>query len=284
MASFYNQATLTYNGTTTTSNITTGEILDVLSVTKTAVADGYAADCCVTYIVSLVNSGTVPFTGLTVTDNLGEFTDGTLTLVPLTYKEGSLRYFVNGVPQAAPSVTAESPLTITGITVPAGGNVTLVYAADVNRFAPLDTAGTITNEVSVSGGGLGTPITAEATVTAETKPLLAITKSLNPTSVAENGQITYTFVIENYGNRMADATDNVSITDLFDPRLENITVTFNGDVLTEPDSYNYNAETGLFTTVAGTITVPAATYTRDSVTGAVTVTPGVAILTVTGTI
>ena len=284
MASFYNQATLTYNGTTTTSNITTGEIVDVLSVTKTAVVDEYAANDRVTYIVSIVNTGTAPFSGLTVTDNLGEFTEGALTLVPLTFTEGSLRYFVNGVPQTAPAVAAESPLTVTGITVPAGGNVTLVYAADVNGFAPLDTEGFITNEVSVSGGGLGSPVTAEETVNADITPILAITKSLTPTSVAANGQITYTFVIENYGNRATETEDSVTVTDLFDPRLENITVTFNGNVWTEPVNYTYNETTGLFSTVPGAITVPAASFTRDPATGTVITTPGVAVLTVTGTL
>ena len=34
MAIFSNQATLTYNGTTTNSNIAYGEILDVLTATK----------------------------------------------------------------------------------------------------------------------------------------------------------------------------------------------------------------------------------------------------------
>lgn len=43
MAAFYNQATLSYNGNTTTSNITTGEILEVLSATKTALRDTYNA-------------------------------------------------------------------------------------------------------------------------------------------------------------------------------------------------------------------------------------------------
>ena len=37
MAIFTNQATLTYNGNTTNSNIAYGEILDELSATKTAV-------------------------------------------------------------------------------------------------------------------------------------------------------------------------------------------------------------------------------------------------------
>ena len=43
MATFTNQATLTYNGTTTASNIVTGEILEVLSAQKNAVVDAYTA-------------------------------------------------------------------------------------------------------------------------------------------------------------------------------------------------------------------------------------------------
>ena len=41
MAIFSNQATLTYNGNSTNSNIAYGEILDVLVATKTAVEGTY---------------------------------------------------------------------------------------------------------------------------------------------------------------------------------------------------------------------------------------------------
>ena len=41
MATFTNQATLTYNGGTASSNITTGELLEVLTATKTAVVPTY---------------------------------------------------------------------------------------------------------------------------------------------------------------------------------------------------------------------------------------------------
>jgi len=37
MATFFNQATLTYNNNVINSNITSGEIQEVLSITKTAV-------------------------------------------------------------------------------------------------------------------------------------------------------------------------------------------------------------------------------------------------------
>lgn len=44
MASFTNFATLSYNGGTTNSNTVTGELLEALTVTKTAVVKNYAAN------------------------------------------------------------------------------------------------------------------------------------------------------------------------------------------------------------------------------------------------
>ena len=53
MANFYNQATLAYNGKTVNSNITTGEIMERVTVTKTAVLDRYYADSEITYVITI---------------------------------------------------------------------------------------------------------------------------------------------------------------------------------------------------------------------------------------
>ena len=283
MATFYNQAVLSYNGNTTTSNITTGEIVQVLSATKTAVTEEYSAGDTVTYVVNIINSGATAFTGLTLTDNLGAYAFDALTLTPLTYTDGSLRYFENGVLRPAPVVTSAEPLTVTGIGVPAGGNTTIVYEVRTNGFAPLEAGAYIINQATVSGTNIS-PITAEETVTATSEPNLSISKSLSPATVTENGRLTYTFVIQNTGSAPATATDNVIVTDTFNPILNGITVTVGGETRAEGDGYTYDEATGLFATVAGQITVPAATYTRDPATGAVVVNPGVTVLTVTGTV
>ena len=284
MAIFSNQATLTYNGSSTNSNIAYGEILDVLVATKTSVEGSYTPGQIVTYVVTLRNTGTSALTGLTVTDDLGGYVFGGTTVYPLTYESGSVAMFTNGVPQAAPAVTAGPPLVFSGITVPAGGDVVLVYQARANAYADPAPQGTIVNTVTVSGDGLSAPITASATVTAEVAPVLTISKSITPAQVVDNDRVTYTFVIQNSGNQAVVATDNAAITDTFDPILTALTVTFDGAAWTQGVQYNYNEATGLFTTVPGQILVPAATYVQDPVTGVYTATPGIATLVVTGTI
>ena len=283
MAIFTNQATLSYNGNTVNSNTVTGNIVEVLAVTKTALADTYSRGDSVTYVVSLTNSGTTALTDVTVTDNLGEYPFGEATLTPLDYNEGSIVYYINGVLQSAPVITGSSPLTVTGLSVPAGGNAILVYEATANSFAPLVAGSTITNEVSVSYPGIATPVTASQTVTVTDEPVLGITKALNPVNVSENSTLTYTFTISNTGNAAADATDNVVVTDTFNPILSAITVTLNGDILPST-AYTYDESTGVFTTTGGIITVPAATFMQDPATGTITATPGIATLTVSGTV
>ena len=115
-------------------------------------------------------------------------------------------------------------------------------------------------------------------------PDLSITKTITPAQVADNGRVTYTFLIQNYGNQAISAADSASVTDLFDPILTDLVVTFNGTVLAQGTGYTYDETTGAFSTVPGVITVPAATYTQDPATGIYTGTPGLATLTVTGTI
>ena len=284
MAIFSNQATLTYTGGTTNSNIVYGELLEVLSAAKTSVETFYLPGNLVTYVVTLRNTGTTALTGLTVTDDLGGYPFGSGTLYPLTYEADSLLVFVNGVLQAAPAVTAGPPLGITGITVPAGGDTVIVYQARVNGFASPDAGGTIVNTATITGGGLVTPVTATETITAEAAPALTITKSISPAQVVDNQQITYTFLIQNTGTVPVVATDNAAVTDTFDPILSDLAVTFNGTPWAQGVQYNYNAATGLFTTVPSQILVPAAIVTQDPVTGEYTVTPGTATLTVTGTV
>ncbi len=286
MAQFTNQAQLTYSNGVVNSNIAVGELVEVLSAAKNAVQDTYTRGDRVTYVISAVNSGATPITGITINDNLGTYTFDTGTLTPTTYVDGSVQLYINGVLAATPTVTneADGSVTFGGITLPAGGNLVLVYEVDTNQYAPLGTTDSIVNTATVSGNGIATPITVTETVTPSALPELTITKSIEPVPVAENGTVTYRFIIQNYGNAEAAAGDNVILTDTFNPILSDLAVSFNGTTWTAGTEYTYNEATGLFTTTAGQITIPAATYTQDATTGAWSVTPGVGTLLVSGTV
>lgn len=283
MAFFTNQAQLRYGNEVANSNITVGEIQEVLAVTKTAVKRTYRQGDTITYIISIVNSGTTEYTGLTLTDDLGRYAFGEGERTPLDYVAGTIHYYRNGVIQTAPTVEAGPPLVITGISVPAGGNATIVYETRLNAYAPLRIESEITNVVTVSGTCI-TGITATETISAVAEPILSITKSVSPVPVTECGRLTYTFVIQNTGNVPADPTTEVIVTDTFDPILRDLTVTFNGTAWTDPTNYTYDETTGAFATVLGEVTVPAATYTQDPETGEWTTSPSVSTLIVTGTI
>ncbi len=284
MATFTNRATLTYSGGTADSNLVTGELVEILSAEKSALGTGYGPGDRITYLVSLRNTGTTALTGIQVADDLGSYLYNGATLTPLTYVTGSANYYVGGVRQTVPTVTPTAAgVTFTGLNVPAGGDALLVYQADVNGFAPLGADGSILNTATVTGAGISTPVVAAFTLDTVSGPDLSIRKALSPAVVQENGQLTYTFTVENFGDTAATATDNVAITDTFDPVLNPITVTYNGAPWAVGANYTYNAATGAFATVPGQILVPAATFTQNA-DGSFTVTPGTATVTVTGTV
>ncbi len=284
MAQFTNQATLSYRSSVTNSNVAIGELLQTVSAAKTAIQNDYVAGDEITYVVNLVNAGEVAATGLTVTDDLGEYAFGDTTLTPLEYVADSVHYFVNGALQPTPAVSTVDGLAVSGISVPAGGNAAILYTARVNQYAPLGVDDTITNTATVTGDGVCTTIEASMTIATGNVPTLTIAKSISPVPVTENGALTYTFIVQNAGNTAAEADDNVVISDLFDPMLTNITVTLNGTPLASPAGYTYDEGTGEFATAAGAVTVPAATFAQNEDTGVWVTTPGYSTLVVSGTV
>ena len=282
MATFTNSATLRYGGVSVTSNTVTGTLPDSLTLAKTPVTEDYTAYDAVSYVLSLVNPGTTDLTGLVITDDLGGYAFGQETLYPLAYTPGTLHMFTNGAPQAAPAVAPGPPMVISGVTVPAGGEVLLVYETHVTEYAPLGETGEITNTATVTG--LPAPVSASATVTPEATAELTIGKALEQAAEKQTGNITYTFTIENAGSAPAGAAENVILEDAFQPVLSGLTVTCNGTAWTSGTEYTYDTATGLFATQPGAVTVPAATYAQDPATGVWTTTPGTTVITVTGTI
>lgn len=281
MAVFTNRATVTYDGREISSNTAQGEIVDPLSVRKYAVNDDYAPDGTVTYVAVITNSSDIPVSSVSLVDDLGAYTFGTGSVTPLSYVDGSVKYFSGGTLQPDPTVNSDDGLTVSGLSVPANGEIMVIYQTQTNSFAPLGSGAGITNTVyAMSAGGTQTD-TASATVNANSAAQLAVDKSISPVPVTSGGAVTYTFVISNSG---AAAADDVVLSDLFDPILSDITVTYNGTSWTGGANYTYDETTGQFTTAASAISVPAAAFSQNTATGEWSVTPSTVTLTVTGTV
>ena len=285
MASFYNQANLSFGGRVTTSNVTEGEVVTRVTLTKTAVTTDYGEGDNIVYAINLVNSDSEDKTNIIITDNLGAFiTPSGIEVVPLNYVEGSILYYRNGVLQPAPVVVGGPPLVINGINIPANGNVTLLYETRANEYAPRDIDGTIINNVTAVGEGICEDVSGSAEVPTRNEAILTIAKAICPETVTCGEEVTYTFIIQNHGNLPVTATDNAIVSDVFNPVLTNITVRVDGNIISEGTGYTYNQVTGEFATIGGAITVPAATFVLDPETGIIITTPGVTILTIAGMI
>ena len=156
-----------------------------------------------------------------LTDDLGGYTAGGRTVYPLAYEAGTLHYYTGGTEQTAPAVTAGPPMTVTGVTVPAGGNVTLVYQARVTEFAPprgwRARSASTPSPSPLPAAGWRAPLTATAT-TARTQaaPELSISKALCPAVVTGNGPLASTFTVQNTGSTALTGQEGAVIADTFE--------------------------------------------------------------------
>jgi len=287
MATIENFATVSYTSggvaSTATSNTAEIELTSSVSLTKETLGDTYSADADLTYIISIRNTSASPVNGITITDDLGTFIYGTLELTPLTYT-GPAILLINGIVSTAALEVDSSQaasLTFSIPTLAAGAVANIIYRAVPNEFAPLGTAASITNTATLSADSDCADAEASTTVQTLDAASLTVVKQMSPNPVVCGDTVTYTITLYNYGNIPAE---NVRITDTFSPAPTDIAVTRNGVAVPATD---YTYENGTLTVPALTSdadTVPAATFTRNPVTGEITVSPSVVEYVITGTI
>ena len=163
-----------------------------------------------------------------------------------------------------------------GAYTPAGAAALLIYKATVNRFAPLAPDSTIENTASI---GTENPQTVSASVSAASYADVSVEKEMSPNPVTSGCTLSVTFTIKNRGN---EAATDLVLTDDFPLALSDVAVTVNGAPITD-----FTFENNTLTLPSGTqttLSVPAATFTQDPTTGAVTVVPGVLTVVLTGTV
>lgn len=287
MPTIENFATVRYtsNGVenTTVSNLAEISLESSVSLSKTPLSTTYGNDTVLTYILTVQNTSGAPLTNIRIEDDLGTFAFGTTELTPLTYA-GDAILLINGQNATAQlNVDSSSPssLIFTVPTLSAGATANLVYNAQINEFAPLELDAAIVNQATLSADAECANGTASSTVTKESEANISVLKQMCPNPVVCGDTLTYSIKVYNYGNT---AAENVQIIDSFDPAPTNITVSRNGVVV---PTTNYTYVGGVLTVPAIATegdTVPAATFTRDPVTGVVSVIPGMIEYVITGTI
>ena len=286
-----NQATAIYTTcgreVSTVSNTATAQLMGTMCLSKTAYDDFYRPGQLLTYLIHIQNGGELPTAGLVIRDDLGSFTEGGVTVTPLSYR--SYQLYLDGVLNETVPVSVS--LGQNGVTFSFGALpsdfslLTLVYQAEVNEYAPFDPhGGRITNTSSLFSGN--TLLDADSAISkAGCYAELTIEKSMSPNPVENGAPITYRFLLRNFGS---DSPTAVTLQDIFLPQLQSPlqAVTVNGALT---NNYSYDPLTGEFLLGASAspafgLTVPAATAVRDPSTGVYTVTPGETIVTVTGRI
>ncbi len=287
MATIENFATVSYTsgGVTETkvSNLAEIGLESAVSFTKTTLGDTYGEDSVITYILSITNTSASAIANVSITDDLGSFTFGTMELTPLAYTAPAL-LLIDGQDvssQLTVNDTTPGSLIFSFPSLPAGATANIVYRASVNEFAPLDLNSAIVNTATLTSDSDCADGSASATVTAESAANVSVFKQMAPNPVVCGDTVTYTIRIYNYGNIPAE---NVVLTDNFNPAPDSITVSKDG-VLLGGNEYSYVG--GTLTTPVGTgtpVSVPAATFTRDVATGIVSVTPGMVEYVITGQI
>lgn len=287
MPSIENFATVSYTsgGITETrvSNIAEISVESAIGFTKTSLGNTYNDNSVLTYILTVTNSSGSDITGSTITDNLGTYVFGSTELTPLEYVAPAV-LLINGQDVSAQlgvDTTTVGSLIFTIPTIPAGTTANIIYKAQVNDYAPLAIDSTIVNTSTFESNSECADTTASATVSVANIANISIIKQMCPNPVICGDTITYTIKIYNYGNT---AAENVVLTDDFNPAPANITVSRDGVLLLGTD-YTYVDGTLTVPSAGATpVTVPAATFVQDPVTGIVSITPGVVEYTITGTI
>jgi uncharacterized repeat protein (TIGR01451 family) len=281
-----NQASVAYeyNGQNVSvlSNIASATLTEPLSVEKVSVGSVYRYGDEIYYSVSFENSGSTALSGVTVTDDLGTYTPvgSAVAVTPLTYV-GPAILLIDGIYSGGITPTVGQGSVI--FTIPAlaaGSRAQILYRAAVNSFAPLQPGAVITNTATLSAIGVNAPVSDSNTITVDAYAQVTVTKSMSPSSVVDGDALTYTFIINNYGNSPAE---NIVLRDAFDPAPQNITVQLNG-VTQVATAYTY--VDGVLTFPApgspDMLTLPAATITQDPITGEVSINPSSLTITVTG--
>lgn len=286
----YNTASLTFEYGSqkgfVSSNVAVTTLQEILTVSQSSLGDSYFQNSDIPFIVNINNNNTEKIKNVKVQSNLGSYSLGQgicdTSFTPLSYIGPSALYIGGTFHSNIEPKVYTDKIVFTIPSIPERSNALLIYKTSTNQFSPLASGSSITNVISVSARNLGTPLTYSSTVTVKDEADIRIIKNMCPNPVSAGDTITYSFSLYNYGN--TEAT-NVTLNDTFSPAPTGISVNLNSQELTSND-YSYlsgtlkvpNYSSGL------TISIPAANFIQDSITGLISIEPGITSITAAGKI
>lgn len=286
----YNTASLTFQYGSqkgcVSSNVAVTTLQDLLTVSKTSLGDSYSQNSEITFIISINNNNNSVIKNIKIEDDMGTYCLGQdicdASFTPLTYIGPSILY-IGGVFSANIEPKISSGKILFEISnIPARSNALIIYKTVANNFAQLVSGSKIISTVSISSDEISKTITDSSTLNIKDEADIRIIKNMNPNPILTGEKITYNFSLYNYGN--TEAT-NVTLNDTFSPAPNTVNVYLNSQELTTSDfsyanstltipSYNSNIS----------ISIPAANFIQDNITGLISIEPGITSIMVTGQI
>lgn len=279
-----NTATLTFeygsaNGSKigyASSNVASTFFYEAISVNKISLGDSYYLNENITYIITIKNNSSSEVTGLKIKDNLGEYNPNKyksgLNFIPLEYIGPSYIY-LNGIFTGEISPAIEDGKLIFDIESLSSGSVlNIMYKVSVNDKALLKIGSKIKNTLQVFSDNTVDPVESSDFIKVAEKASVKIIKHMCPGTIVRGESVSYFITLYNYGNKEAV---NVILNDVFSP-IPKITKVTIDDILIPFSDYSYNE--GVFVLPAYgsefSLKIPPASFSQNSTTGVVSITPG----------
>ena len=268
------------------SNIAFTTLQDSITVSKSSLGNIYFQNTEIPFIISISNNNQEEIKNLVIEDDLGTYSLGQGLLdsefTPLEFVDTAFLY-IGGIfnSNITPKIS-KGKIVFKVSSIPAKSNIIILYKVSTNEFSPLTTGSEIKTTATVTSTCMSSPILASNTIKVKEEADIKIIKNMCPNPITSGDIITYTFSLYNYGNITAT---NVVLNDTFSPVAENLNVYLDSKIV--PNSnYSYvggtlklpceNSETS--------ISIPAANFIQDSITGIISVNPGTINITITGRI
>lgn len=259
---------------------------DLLTVSKISLGESYSQNSEITFVISINNNNNSVIKNIKIQDDMGTYCLGQdicdASFAPLTYIGPSILYIGGAFSANIEPKISNGKILFEISNIPSRSNALIIYKTAANNFAPLSSGSRIISTISISADEISKTITDSSTLNVIDEADIRIIKNMNPNPVLTGEKITYNFSLYNYGN--TEAT-NVVLNDTFTPAPDTVNVYLNSQELSILDfSYTNSALTIPSYNSNVSISIPAANFIQDNVTGLISIEPGTTSIIVTGQI